>query len=110
MKEQEYQEFKTLLENLKTQFLESILQLESEMRQLTAQSGVDDNIQASVKQTDALDHTAVLKQQRDELADVNDALAKFDNGSYGICEETGEEIPLERLRVEPQARCIVEAG
>ena len=110
MKPEEYQEFKTLLENLKTQFLESILQLESEMRQLTTQSGVDDNIQASVKQTDALDHTAVLIQQRKELADVNDALAKFDDGSYGICEETGEEIPLERLRVEPQARCIVEAG
>jgi len=110
MKQEEYQEFKTLLENLKTQFLESILQLESEIRQLTTQSGVDDNIQASVKQTDALDHTAVLIQQRKELADVNDALAKFDDGTYGICEETGEEIPLERLRVEPQARCVVEAG
>jgi len=110
MKEQEYQEFKTLLENLKTKFLESILQLESEMKQLTTQSGVDDEIQASVKQTDAMDHTAVLQQQRSELADVNDALAKFDDGSYGICEETGEEIPLERLRVEPQARCIVEVG
>lgn len=110
MKQEEYQEFKTLLENLKTQFLESILQLESEMRQLTIQSGVDDDIQASVKQTDALDHTAILKQQREELFDVNHALAKFEEGGYGICEETGEDIPLERLRVEPQARCIVEAG
>ena len=108
MKEQEYQEFKTLLENLKTQFLESILQLESEMQQLAMQSGVDDDIQASVKLTDSMDHTAVLKQQREELADVNDALAKFEKGSYGICEDTGEEIPLERLRIEPQARCIVE--
>ena len=108
MKKQEYQELKTLLENLKAQFLESILQLESEMVQLSIQSGVDDNIQASVKLTDTMDHTAILKQQKDELADVDHALAKFDDGSYGICEETGEEIPLERLRVEPQARCIVE--
>lgn len=110
MKEQEYQEFKTLLENLKIQFLESILQLESEIKQLSTKSGVDDAIQASVKLADTMNHSALLKQQREGLTDINDALAKLDNGTYGICEKTAEQIPLERLRVEPQARCIVDAG
>ena len=40
--------------------------------------------------------------------DVVVALKKMDAGTYGICEKTGEEIPLERLRANPAARTIVE--
>jgi len=44
-----------------------------------------------------------------ELRDVNSALAKFDVGTYGICEKTGELIPIKRLEAYPAARTIVGA-
>jgi YteA family regulatory protein len=47
---------------------------------------------------------------REELKDINIALKKFQNGSYGICEETGQEIPYERLIALPTARTTLEAS
>lgn len=42
-----------------------------------------------------------------KLADVERALAKISNGSYGICDGCGERIPHERLEAIPWAtRCI----
>jgi DnaK suppressor protein len=41
---------------------------------------------------------------RSDLAEVERALAKFDLGTYGVCEFGGEPIPLARLRALPEAR------
>lgn len=40
---------------------------------------------------------------------INHALSKFDDGSYGICEHSGEEIPFRRLQISPWAKYTVEA-
>ena len=45
-------------------------------------------------------------QQR--LHDVNDALGKIEGGKYGICEVSGDEIPLDRLKANPAARTTIE--
>lgn len=39
--------------------------------------------------------------------DVEDALERMDNGTYGVCEECGEEIPMDRLEANPAARACV---
>ncbi|MFT5179905.1 MAG: RNA polymerase-binding transcription factor DksA [Candidatus Paceibacteria bacterium] len=49
-------------------------------------------------------NTAILKQLEAHLLDVNYALEKFDKGTYGTCDETGEEIPRGRLEANPAAR------
>jgi len=38
------------------------------------------------------------------LRDINIALKKIENGSYGKCERCGKDIKLERLKVSPEAR------
>lgn len=38
------------------------------------------------------------------LKDVEDALAKIENGTYGICEVSGEPIEEDRLMANPAAR------
>lgn len=43
------------------------------------------------------------------LARVNAALARIADGSFGYCEETGEQIGLERLLIHPFANLSVEA-
>jgi RNA polymerase-binding transcription factor DksA len=40
--------------------------------------------------------------------DVVEALEKMETGVYGICEASGEPIPLERLKANPSARTLVE--
>ncbi|MDA8170953.1 MAG: TraR/DksA C4-type zinc finger protein [Nitrospiraceae bacterium] len=44
-----------------------------------------------------------LSTHRENLAKIDEALRKLDEGTYGICEECGEEIDLERLKVMPFA-------
>ncbi len=44
---------------------------------------------------------------QDTLKSVEEALAKFDLGTYGICEDCGEAIDWARLEAKPHtARCI----
>ena len=41
------------------------------------------------------------------LAEIDEALARWDAGTYGICSDCGRSIPLERLRARPAAtRCV----
>ena len=43
------------------------------------------------------------------LREVDHALAKFEAGTYGICEKTGEPIELDRLRARPWSRLSLDA-
>jgi DnaK suppressor protein len=66
---------------------------------------------------DDIDH-ATIRAQRDEqtvlanalrahLDDLNAAIARRDNGTYGVCEDCRCEIPAERLQLFPAAtRCV----
>jgi DnaK suppressor protein len=43
------------------------------------------------------------------ITQIDAAIDRINNGSYGYCEETGEEIGLERLIARPIARMCIEA-
>jgi RNA polymerase-binding protein DksA len=55
--------------------------------------------------TEALD-----ADERDILRQIDEALDRIANGTYGICVVTGEPIPVERLRALPWASMTVEAA
>jgi DnaK suppressor protein len=48
-------------------------------------------------------------RERKLLKKIDSAIARIDEGSYGYCEETGEEIGLRRLEARPVATLSVEA-
>jgi DnaK suppressor protein len=50
---------------------------------------------------------ALLSAARRHLADLDDALARFTAGSYGVCERCGQPIAADRLAVRPAARTCV---
>lgn len=52
---------------------------------------------------------AELRAGRRRRVELEAARGRMDAGSYGICEETGEEIPFARLLAEPTARLTVDA-
>jgi DnaK suppressor protein len=47
-------------------------------------------------------------QESTLLSEINRALGKMDKGTYGLSDESGLPIPLERLRAVPWARFIAE--
>ncbi len=50
---------------------------------------------------------ALAQTESDELAQIETALARIESGDFGICEECGQSIPAERLKVLPYAvTCI----
>ncbi|MDZ7673645.1 MAG: TraR/DksA C4-type zinc finger protein [Acidimicrobiales bacterium] len=51
---------------------------------------------------------ALSAKAREMIDEIDHALAKFDDGTYGICEVSGEPIPEERLEAIPWAREKVE--
>lgn len=57
--------------------------------------------------TDADNQTAVLESSAEQRSQVEAALARLAEGSYGRCVDCGEQIPDVRLEVRPEAaRCI----
>jgi RNA polymerase-binding transcription factor DksA len=59
----------------------------------------------AVVQRELADRTALRAQEA--IADVEDALARMDGGSYGACERCGGLIAIERLEALPHARHCV---
>jgi len=47
---------------------------------------------------------ALEKRVRDQLAEVEHALHKFEEGTYGLCESCGQPIDPARLEALPQAK------
>lgn len=47
---------------------------------------------------------ALVRQARMHLEEVDAALARLDDGSYGVCERCGRAIPEARLEARPTAR------
>jgi DnaK suppressor protein len=58
------------------------------------------------------DHTLELRTRdryRKLQAKIDAALKRIENGTYGYCEDTGEEIGLKRLDARPVATLTLEA-
>jgi RNA polymerase-binding transcription factor DksA len=51
---------------------------------------------------------SILEQVEAELADIDHALRRLDEGTYGTCEIDGKPIPEERLEAMPAARLCLE--
>jgi DnaK suppressor protein len=50
----------------------------------------------------------LMDSERKILHEIDDALSRIEEGTYGICEGTGEPIPRARLEAQPWARYCVE--
>lgn len=71
-------------------------------------SGVHDIAEESVADFLVDLRLANLDRHINEIREVDAALARLTDGSYGICVDCGAEIPVSRLQVAPAAaRCIM---
>src|SRR5437868_11655589 len=97
------------LEGVRATFADEHLSDESEQDNLSELSGYDQH-QADVG-TETFEREkdlSILEQVEAELSDVERALQRLDDGTYGTCEFDGKPMPEERLEAMPAARFCVE--
>ncbi len=96
------------LQGLRDEFLAQGLTSESEEDSLSELSSVDQH-QADVG-TETFNRErdlSILERVEAELQEVEQALRRLDEGTYGLCEACGKPISEERLEAQPAARfCI----
>lgn len=54
------------------------------------------------------ENTAILKELEIQLNDVKHALKKIEEGNYGLCEEDGKPIPVDRLEANSSAKTCMD--
>lgn len=96
--------FKKSLTNEK-QFLESELQ----STQLTEREAMSDPLDCAAQAQDQQAEALGFNRMVQRLREVDQALLRLDEGDFGYCEHSGEEIGLQRLAANPTARLSVEA-
>lgn len=110
LKPAEIEHFKKVLEGLKDEMTRQVHEESEDLKnekdakgysQHQADEGTDDfNRNLSLQLTDK--EIKVLRQ-------IDRALEKIEEGTYGICDITGDEIPIKRLEAIPYANMTVAA-
>jgi DnaK suppressor protein len=96
--------FKERLLKEKERLEKEIAAINEELNLIAAEDEIDDvEDLAELKVDNDRDHAA-LQALKQELKDVEDALKKIAEGTYGFDEKTGEPIPKARLEAYPAAR------
>lgn len=90
-------------------------QLETQIGELTVEGEagiVDDNFaDTAAVAAEQGEQQALAARLREQLDDVEKALSRLDDGTYGTCEVCGAAIPDARLELMPATRfCIDHAG
>ena len=104
----------TLLSSLRAALEDERAQLRRQLDELGANGGglsFDENFadsgQVAAEQGEAM---ALAGSLQDQLAEVERALHKMDQGTYGICERCGKEINEARLEAIPAARLCIDCA
>ncbi|HAZ16721.1 MAG: hypothetical protein A3H59_03920 [Candidatus Jacksonbacteria bacterium RIFCSPLOWO2_02_FULL_43_9] len=63
----------------------------------------EDGESNAIEVSDYEDAMAVEHTLEEQLLNIDRAIARMEQGTYGICEQCGQEIPLERLKALPTA-------
>jgi RNA polymerase-binding transcription factor DksA len=103
------------ISHFKEKLLEEKARLESELSLLGKKVGEgdyettvhdmgNDEDEAASEVEEYVDNLGVENNLETQLGEVTAALKRIEGGTYGICEESGQDISVERLEAYPSAR------
>ena len=102
--------FRKLLEAERERLLREIDGVAADTQALdVAASEAEDRGDISEIDADNAIDQKLLEDLRAQLEEINAALKRIAEGTYGICEKTGKPIPVERLEAYPAARTLADA-
>lgn len=111
LKKSDIEKFKKRLEDLKEEMTRLVQETTQDVKTDSSESKGYSQHQAD-EGTDDFDRTISLKLTDKEIAivrQIDRALEKIEEGTFGVCDISGEEIPLKRLEAIPYATMTVAA-
>jgi DnaK suppressor protein len=107
----EISKFKNLLLTKRNEILGNVLSMEDETlrRQRSDLSNMPIHMPDAGSDNYEIEHTlGLMDSERKLMKEINEALDRTENGTYGICEGSGKSIPRARLEAIPWAKYCVE--
>jgi DnaK suppressor protein len=104
--EEQRDELRRMLEDRRAQIIASIETRQQQERDTGGREVGDEMDEANIEGQTAMT-SRLLERDVQLLSEIDRAMAKFRDGSYGLCEGTGEPIGYHRLKTRPWARFSV---
>ena len=107
MNKVQLEHFRTILQTWKRDLMEEVDRTVTHMKDEAA-NPPDPNDRATLESEFSLE-LRTRDRERKLIRKIDEALARIEDGSYGYCLETGEEIGIKRLEARPVATLSIEA-
>ena len=107
MSKEQLEHFRTILNSWKRDLMEEVDRTVSHMKDEAA-NFPDPNDRATQEEEFSLE-LRTRDRERKLIRKIDEALKRIEDGSYGYCLETGEEIGIKRLEARPVATLSIEA-
>ncbi|WP_281950998.1 TraR/DksA family transcriptional regulator [Nitrosophilus kaiyonis] len=104
MTQEQLNEFKEILEKRKKEVENELKNIRAEVESMIGDDAIDDMEDMAVLENTDKDNQAIIKRLEDELKDINEALLKIKQGTYGKCKD-GSEISIDILYANPLHKC-----
>ncbi len=104
MDKQRLEHFRRLLTEELRAHDEQVRDKQQEALELNADDGVKDSVDMSLQDVNQEIAFRLGERESQLIADIDQALLRIDEGSYGTCARCGKEIPERRLEALPTAR------
>ena len=99
--------YKEILLKRKNELEKILLSISQEIKEIN-RCEVKDEADLAVTSMDSGREYQIYLRQKKELEEINEALKRIEDGTYGICEMCEEKIQEERLKIKPFAKyCII---
>jgi len=106
MNEEQLAFFKDLLLKQKAELVESLKETNDHLQNQEREA--DENDRASLEEERWLE-LRIREREGKLIQKIDEALRRIEDGEYGYCEDSGEEIGVERLLIRPTATLSIEA-
>lgn len=106
MNDEQLDFFRNLLLSQKQELVESLKETSDHLQNQDREA--DENDRASLEEERWLE-LRIREREGKLISKIESTLRRMDDGSYGFCDDTGEEIGIERLLIRPTATLSIEA-
>jgi len=104
---QNYEIFKEMLLIRKAELEKILFNLSTDISDIN-KCEINDDADFAAASMDSSRDFQIYLNQKQELEEINEALKKIEEGTYGICEMCEDEIQEDRLKIKPHAKyCII---
>ena len=107
MDKSQQKHFQKILENRRRELLAHVKQCEEELAEVQANKPADHQDAAPWERRQAM-LRGQIEEERDQLEQIDEALQRLEEGTYGICAECGQPIRKERLEARPLVQYCIE--